>query len=159
MLFQKRTKKTFPFKCWLSEISFQCYYELLNTRAIKKKDLKDILKTLLKELSYSWAGSSHTANSCYVRKHGGTCSPGPKCPSVQGPALKYWLWMHPPLTLCQLHHGQRRSSAFHSYEVGEMNAGIVLFCFRTFRNLVRFQGVEITGLEVLCKDLTPGPTV
>ena len=35
----------------------------------------------------------------------------------------------------------------------------VLFCFRTFRNLVRFQGVEITGLEVLCKDLTPGPTV
>ena len=27
--------------------------------------------------------------------------------------------------------------------------------FRTFRNLVRFQGVEITGLEVLCKDLTP----
>ena len=31
--------------------------------------------------------------------------------------------------------------------------------FRTFRNLVRFQGVGITGLEVLCKDLTPGPTV
>ena len=35
----------------------------------------------------------------------------------------------------------------------------VLFCFRTFRNLVGFQGVKITGLEVLCKDLTPGPTV
>ena len=37
--------------------------------------------------------------------------------------------------------------------------GLFLFCFRTFRNLVRFQGVEITGLEVLCKDITPGPTV
>ena len=35
----------------------------------------------------------------------------------------------------------------------------LFFCFRTFRNLVGFQGVEITGLEVLCKDLTPGPTV
>ena len=37
--------------------------------------------------------------------------------------------------------------------------GIYLRFNRTFRNLVRFQGVEITGLEVLCKDLTPGPTV
>ena len=49
------------------------------------------------------------------------------------------------------------NSPFHG--VSQVFILFVLFCFRTFRNLVRFQGVEITGLEVLCKDLTPGPTV